>query len=222
MNILRTLFNSFILKIIRERENLRIWDNGNSILKIILSGTPGVGKHTIATMLSSLFDKVTIVDINKIILSEDLLIPSQRENHDVDIQKSFDFLTLLLSKKEYQDSIIVGHLAPYVIDPLLVDLAVILRRSPYELRKIYEDRSYSQTKISDNIVAEILGIISYDALKTFEFSKLSELEIATSVLPSLSAQKIVNMYMDKKQRSFGNIDWLPLIQNDPDMLKFLK
>ena len=191
-------------------------------MKIILSGTPGVGKHTIATTLSSLFDKVTIVDINKIILSEDLLIPSQRGNHDVDIQKSLDFLTLLLSKKEYQDSIIVGHLAPYVIDPLLVDLAVILRRSPYELRKIYEDRSYSQTKISDNIVAEILGIISYDALKNFEFSKLSELEIATGVLPSLSAQKIVNMYMDKKQRSFGNIDWLPLIQNDPEMLKFLK
>ncbi len=191
-------------------------------MKIILSGTPGVGKHTIATTLSSLFDKVTIVDINKIILSEDLLIPSQRGNHDVDIQKSLDFLTLLLSKKEYQDSIIVGHLAPYVIDPLLVDLAVILRRSPYELIKIYEDRSYSQTKISDNIVAEILGIISYDALKNFEFSKLSELEIATSVLPSLSAQKIVNMYMDKTQRSFGNIDWLPLVQNDPDMLKFLK
>ena len=191
-------------------------------MKIILSGTPGVGKHTIATTLSSLFDKVTIVDINKIILSEGLLIPSQRGNHDVDIQKSLDFLTLLLSKKEYQDSIIVGHLAPYVIDPLLVDLAVILRRSPYELRKIYEDRAYSQTKISDNIVAEILGIVSYDALKNFEFSKLSELEIATSVLPSLSAQKIVNMYTDKKQRSFGNIDWLPLVQNDPDMLKFLK
>jgi adenylate kinase len=191
-------------------------------LKIILSGTPGVGKHTIATTLSSLFDKVTIVDINKIILSEDLLIHSQSENHDVDIQKSLDFLTLLLSKKEYQDSIIVGHLAPYVIDPLLVDLAVILRRSPYELIKIYEDRSYSQTKISDNIVAEILGIISYDALKNFEFSKLSELEIATGVLPTLSAQKIVNMYMNKKQRSFGNIDWLPLVQNDPEMLKFLK
>jgi adenylate kinase len=191
-------------------------------LKIILSGTPGVGKHTIATILSSLFDKVPIVDINKIILSENLLISPHRKNHDVDIQKSFDFLTLLLSKKEYQDSIIVGHLAPYVIDPMLVDLVVILRRSPYELRKIYEDRSYSQTKISDNMVAEILGIISYDSLKNFEFSKLSELEIATSILPSLSAQKIVDMYGDRKQRVFGNIDWLPLIQNDPDMLKFLK
>ena len=191
-------------------------------MKIILSGTPGVGKHTIATILSSLFDKAPIVDINKIILSENLLIPSQNGNNDVDIQKSFDFLTLLLSNKEYQDSIIVGHLAPYVIDPLLVDLAVILRRSPYELRKIYEDRSYSQTKICDNMVAEILGIISHDALKNFEFSKLSELEITTSILPSLSAQKIAHMYEDKKQRSFGNIDWLPLIQNDPDMLKFLQ
>ena len=52
------------------------------------------------------------------------------------------------------------------------------------------------------MVAEILGIISYDALKNFDFSKLSELEIATSILPSLSAQKIVHMYGDKKQRVF--------------------
>jgi adenylate kinase len=185
-------------------------------LKIILSGTPGVGKHTIATILSSLFNKVPIVDINKTVLSENLLVSSQRGNHDV------DFLTMLLSKKEYQDSIIVGHLAPYVIDPILVDLVVILRRSPYELRKIYEDRSYSQTKISDNMVAEILGIISYDASKNFEITKLSELEITSSIFPSLSAQKIVRMYGDETQRSFGNIDWLPLIQNDPDMLKFLQ
>jgi adenylate kinase len=68
-------------------------------LKIVLSGTPGVGKHTIAIILSSLFDKVPIVDINKIILSENLLISPVSGNHDVDIQKSFDFLSLLLSKQ---------------------------------------------------------------------------------------------------------------------------
>lgn len=194
------------------------------ILKIVISGTPGVGKHTIALELSNLMGKIPIVDINKIVLSENLLISSQRSNEFVvDISKSFDFLSLMLSsKREYNDTVIVGHLAPYVIDPNLVDFAVILRRSPYDLKKIYECRLYSQNKIADNMVSEILGILSYDTLKQFGFSKISEFEIIGDILPSLSAQKIADMYSNKKLRTFGQIDWFPLIQNDPEMLKYLK
>jgi hypothetical protein len=47
------------------------------------------------------------------------------------------------------------------------------------------------------------------------------LEINGSVPPSRSAQKIVEMYIDKGSRKFGMIDWLPVVQNDPQMLKFL-
>ena len=148
------------------------------------------------------------------------MVPPIHKN-EVDIKKTFSLLKLMLSSNKYADAIIIGHLAPYVVDPILVDFAVILRRSPYELRQIYESRSYSEKKIHDNLISEILGIISYDFLEKFNKTDVAELEIDESVLPSMSAQKIVEMYIDKDLREFGKIDWLPVVQNDPQMLKFL-
>jgi adenylate kinase len=189
-------------------------------VKILVSGTPGVGKHTISIELSRLLKGIPIVDINKIILTEHCFISSNYEN-EIDVEKISNVLKLLLSAKEYQDAIIVGHLAPYVIDPLLVDFVVILRRCPSELKKIYEIRSYSKTKISDNLISEILGIISYDFLVKFNKMDIIELEIKENVLPFKNAQKIIEMYKNKNLREFGIIDWLPIVQNDPQMFKFL-
>jgi adenylate kinase len=194
-------------------------------LKVVITGTPGVGKHTIAESLSIVMGNIPILDINGIILSENLLTTSSSENDkdkEVDIQKSYEFLTLLLSKDEFQNSIIVGHLAPYVINPQLVDFVVILRRSPYELKKIYQERCYSDSKTRDNINAEILGILSYDASKNFEFSKLSEWENSSNLSPSSVAQSIYDMCFDAKLRSFGLIDWISLIQSDSEMLEYIK
>ena len=195
---------------------------GVILLKVIVSGTPGVGKHTISIELSRMLNGIPILDINKVISSENLLIPSSSLcGNEVNIEKTFNSLKLILTTKEYDDAIIVGHLAPYVVDPVSVDFIIVLRRSPYELKKIYEIRSYSKKKIHDNVVSEILGIISYDFLKKFNKKDISEIEISENVLPCMSAQKIIDMYTNKNLREFGIIDWLPLIQNDPQMVKFL-
>jgi adenylate kinase len=167
-------------------------------------------------------DKIPILDINKVILTENLFTYSTLENQkEIDVEKTFNSLKLLLSTKEYSNTIIVGHLAPYVIDPVLVDFVAVLRRCPSELKKIYEIRSYSENKIHDNLVSEILGIISYDFLEKFNKTDITELEINENVLPSISAQKIINMYTNKHLREFGKIDWLPIVQNEPQMFKFL-
>jgi len=165
------------------------------------------------------------LDINKIILSENLFISSSTSSSEIepeiDVAKISNFLKLMLSTKEYVDAIIVGHLAPYILDPLLLDFVVVLRRNPIELKRINEKRGYSEKKISDNLISEILGIISYDFLKKFNKKNLTELEIVENVLPSIYAQKIIDMYNNKNSREFGMIDWLSVIQTNPQMYKFL-
>jgi len=192
-----------------------------SSLKIIVSGTPGVGKHTISLELSKLLNGFPILDINKVILTENLFIYSSEFETEIDVTKVYNSLKLLLSTKEYVNAIIVGHLAPYVLDPLLIDFVVILRRNPFELKRIYEKRAYSEKKISDNLISEILGIISYDFLKKFNKKNIIELEIIENVLPSVYAQKIIDMYNNKNLREFGMIDWLSIAQTNPQMFKFL-
>lgn len=192
-----------------------------SSLKIIVSGTPGVGKHTISLELSKLLNGFPILDINKVILTENLFIYSSEFETEIDVTKVYNSLKLLLSTKEYVNAIVVGHLAPYVLDPLLIDFVVILRRNPFELKRIYEKRAYSEKKISDNLISEILGIISYDFLKKFNKKNIIELEIIENVLPSVYAQKIIDMYNNKNLREFGMIDWLSVAQTNPQMFKFL-
>jgi adenylate kinase len=192
-----------------------------SSLKIIVSGTPGVGKHTISLELSKLLNGFPILDINKVILTENLFIYSSEFETEIDVTKIYNSLKLLLSTKEYVNAIIVGHLAPYVLDPLLIDFVAILRRNPFELKRIYEKRAYSEKKISDNLISEILGIISYDFLKKFNKKNIIELEIIENVLPSVYAQKIIDMYNNKNLREFGMIDWLSVAQTNPQMFKFL-
>jgi len=192
-----------------------------SSLKIIVSGTPGVGKHTISLELSKLLNGFPILDINKVILTGNLFIYSSEFETEIDVTKVYNSLKLLLSTKEYVNAIIVGHLVPYVLDPLLIDFVVILRRNPFELKRIYEKRAYSEKKISDNLISEILGIISYDFLKKFNKKNIIELEIIENVLPSVYAQKIIDMYNNKNLREFGMIDWLSVAQTNPQMFKFL-
>ena len=192
-----------------------------SNLKIIVSGTPGVGKHTISLELSKLLNGFPILDINKVILSENLFISSSEFETEIDVTKVYNSLKLLLSTKEYVNAIIVGHLAPYVLDPLLIDFVVVLRRNPFELKRVYEKRAYSEKKISDNLISEVLGIISYDFLKNFNKKNIIELEIIENVLPSVYAQKIIDMYNNKNLREFGMIDWLSVAQTNPQMFKFL-
>jgi adenylate kinase len=192
-----------------------------SSLKIIVSGTPGVGKHTISLELSKLLNGFPILDINKVILTGNLFIYSSEFETEIDVTIVYNSLKLLLSTKEYVNAIIVGHLAPYVLDPLLIDFVVILRRNPFELKRIYEKRAYSEKKISDNLISEILGIISYDFLKKFNKKNIIELEIIENVLPSVYAQKIIDMYNNKNLREFGMIDWLSVAQTNPQMFKFL-
>ncbi len=78
-------------------------------LKIIVSGTPGVGKHTISIELSRILNEIPIIDINKVILTENLFISLILDSeNEIDIEKTSNTLKLLLSAKEYSDAIIVA------------------------------------------------------------------------------------------------------------------
>lgn len=194
-------------------------------MKIGITGTPGVGKHTITLELAKIMQESLIIDINKIILSNNFLFSSASHDNnsfEVDIQRTNKFLATMLSKDDYQNVIVIGHLLPYVIDPLQIDIVIVLRRSPYELKKIYESRSYLQNKINDNLISEILGTIFYDSIKKFGKTKISELEVTITEPVLTNAQKISDMCLNKGSRNFGRIDWLSSVQNDPEMLRLLE
>jgi adenylate kinase len=123
--------------------------------------------------------------------------------------------------KTANDLVIVGHLAPYILKPVGIDLVIVLRRSPYELINAFKERKYISEKLRDNIASEILGISLYDALKNFGKNKIAEFD-TTKKTPENTADEIIFLLQKKSKRRIGIVDWLSLVYEKEDVQKFLE
>jgi adenylate kinase len=101
-----------------------------------------------------------------------------------------------------------------------IDLVAVLRRSPYQLAKIFRQRKYTPMKMKENIAAEVLGITLYDSVETFGKERVAELD-TTGKTPEDIAKDIVSK-LKKSRKQIGIIDWLSLVYEKGDAQKFLE
>jgi adenylate kinase len=190
-------------------------------LRFVITGNPGVGKHTSAKIIAEKID-VEIIDINDVAIDNNATGKNTDDlGFDVDVKKLVRLLEKLLKTK--RDLVLVGHLAPYVLKPAGISLVAVLRRSPYELEKTLKKRGYSVDKVRENVASEILGTSLYDSLKTFGKRKVAEFD-TTGKSPEESADEILAVLQKKpksKPKLLG-IDWLILVSEKGDMRRFFK
>ena len=190
-------------------------------LRFVVTGTPGVGKHTSTRIIA---DKLNaeIIDINHVAIDNNAISEKTDLGLDVDVKRLAMLLEKMLNTKS-NDLMIVGHLAPYVLKSEGIDMVAVLRRSPYELEKTLEERGYSADKARENVASEILGTALYDSLKTFSRRKVAEID-TTGKSPNETAEEILAALQKKprsKPTSLG-IDWLSLVSEKDDMRRFFK
>src|SRR5919198_4215062 len=192
-------------------------------IRVVITGTPGVGKHTTAKFVANKLGRATkVIDINKFAIDKRVILEKDDWYGvvDVNVKKLTKLMAEELIKKE--DLIIVGHLAPYILKPTSrIDLVVVLRRSPYELTRVLEERKYPPNKIRDNVASEILGISLYDTLKAVRRHKIAEFD-TTGKTPQNTADQVISLLLKKSEREVGIIDWLSLVYNKKDLQKFLE
>ena len=179
-------------------------------MSIVITGNPGVGKHTITQLIADKM-KLSIIDINEIAKDSELF-EKNGDTNDVDVE----VLEKILESKISENNIIVGHLAPYVLRKKQVKIMIVLRRSPYDLIPVYEDRKYDDDKIRDNVGSEILGIITNDAIDKFQ-EKIFQINVSGKTVVEMF-EKIMSVIINKK----GNeaVDWLELVRKNNDLGKF--
>lgn len=187
--------------------------------RLVITGSPGVGKHTSARLVAKRFQGSKIIDINKLALANNAILEG-KAGTSIDIKK-VSRLIEQEAKINTKDLIFVGHLAPYVINPEDVSIAIVLRRSPYELISVFQKRHYSPEKARENIASEILGITLYDSLTAFGRDKIAEVD-TTGETPSQTLDKIVSLLQQKLRPQFGCIDWLSLVYKNNDLQRFLE
>jgi adenylate kinase len=166
--------------------------------RIGITGSPGTGKKSVGKVLArllglhflSLSDYAVEKKFGKWLGREYLVDPSK----------------IRRARIKTLNTVVTGHLLPYVLHRKDLDFVAVLRCSPEVLKVRYRKRHYSESKSLENLLAEALDIISFEALKTFGPKKVAEFDTSHKSA-SLSAKAIVQTMRGKKRRSYGKVKW---------------
>ena len=180
---------------------------------IIISGTPGCGKTSVAKKLTNIL-QAKIVSLNELAISDKFSFEydEERKTYIVDFEIFLPYVLKKIDEIKQTNPpflIIESHFSD-IIPEKLIDYAFILRCDPDELYKRLKQKNYSLEKIIENIQAEILGnSANYFIQKQ---TKLPIFEINTSNLSiNRVAMIIIDIILGKKdgnEYSLGKIDWL--------------
>ncbi|NIP62126.1 MAG: shikimate kinase, partial [Nitrosopumilaceae archaeon] len=85
-------------------------------MSIVITGNPGTGKHTIADKIKDVIN-LPVLDINEF-ANECGLLEKKDDTNDVDTEK----LAKKLQEKITSPHIIVGHLAPYSVSDIPINV----------------------------------------------------------------------------------------------------
>lgn len=178
---------------------------------LVITGNPGVGKHTLAKNLASKL-KTEIFDLNKIAIESKIF-----KNNDGTLDVDTARLSKIIKKMKIRNAIVVGHLAPYAISRSQVKFALILRKNPYKLIPIYKKRKYTKIKAMENAASEILGVTAYDAMKKFGAKKTAQIDTTCLSIKQTTQKALLIL----KNRSEGDkVDWLELVAKRKDLPRF--
>ena len=170
---------------------------------IFISGTPCVGKTTLASELSKRLG-ANLIKINELAISNNLVLGTDTKKgyKIIDIDK----LNLLLGKViSTLDNLIIveGHLSHLCSG---ADKVIILRVHPDILEKRLANRDYSESKIRENLEAEALDVCGAEAYESYG-EKVCEIDASNLAIDEI-INDVVDVIFDKKDFPFGKIDFM--------------
>jgi len=173
---------------------------------ILLTGVPGVGKTTIASLLSERLKGVH-VNISELALAEGLVTgyDSMRETSIVDLERTTTRLREIIG--EGKDPLIIeGHFSQDIVPPVNVSIVFVLRRAPWKLKGELESRGYNPEKVKENVEAELLDVCLVEAVEAYGKKKVCELD-TTGVEANEIIEKITSVLRGERSCETG-VDWL--------------
>jgi adenylate kinase len=189
---------------------------------ILIVGTPCVGKTTVARQLAERLDALYVnltdyANSNGLILGED----ATRCTSIVDEQKMRQALMDTINRSK--ESVVVdGHFAASVVSSEFSTGVFVLRRNPVELNMYMKKEGFSENKIDENLLAEILDVCFVEAVMAHE-GKVCEVDVSGKTVEQI-LDELFSVILAEKNCfcSDSAVDWLGFLENEGLLDKYLK
>ncbi|WXG43404.1 MAG: adenylate kinase family protein [Promethearchaeati archaeon SRVP18_Atabeyarchaeia-1] len=188
---------------------------------VLISGTPGTGKTTLASGLARRLG-YEFIDIGKLAEAEHiyLRIDARRNTKIIDEKR----LAKRLEKEvraTHGNIVMASHYAE-IVNPKLVDKVIVLRTRPEELRRRLLQRGWSVSKIGENLEAEIVGVCSSNALSRFGSHRTYEID-TTRLQPDQVLRIALEIFESKDEsHTAGSIDWLAELEKEDKLGMYMR
>ncbi|MCL1970052.1 MAG: adenylate kinase family protein [Candidatus Bathyarchaeota archaeon] len=189
---------------------------------ILVTGTPCVGKTTVAGRLAgrlgALYVNLTdYAKCNGLILSED----TKRCTSIVDEEGMRQ--ALIGTIEGYEGSVVVdGHFAASVVPSEVSTCVFVLRRNPVELKEYMQREGFSEDKLCENLLAEILDVCFVEALSA-HVGKVCEVDVTGKSVEQVLEMLYVFVLAENKQFCSGSsVDWLGFLEHEGLLEQYLK
>ncbi len=174
---------------------------------ILLTGTPGVGKTSVAKRFSSIYN-YKYINLNEFSKKYIIKYDSERETYIVDLDKVKDELRKITENNNY---IIESHISHFMDG----DFVIVLRLDPKILMERLKIRGYKKKKIVENIEAEILDVCLVESIEVHGLNKVYEIDVTNKTIQEI-CEDIFRIISDKNYRKKfkpGNVRWLEKYYN---------
>ena len=169
--------------------------------KVAVTGTPGVGKTTVARLLADELG-AEYFDVTGAVRE------GASAGYDEERGVPVADVEALRDSVPEGDVVLDGHTA-HLLEP---DAVVVLRCAPDVLRERLEERDWSDEKVRENVESEALDIVLAEAVETdasvYEFDTTGE-------TPEETVERTVRALEDDQERH-GVVDWYDYLEeSDP-------
>jgi adenylate kinase len=188
---------------------------------IVVTGTPGVGKTVVSSLLASKLDALHI-NLGELVKRERLWsdVDKTRGTLIADMPKLSRRVQEIIKSFE-RDFVLDGHYAVDVVPAKSIHIVFVLRREPDELRRLMRKRGFRGKKLKENLAAEVLDVCLYNAVKVCGVDKVCEIDVTGK-----RAEDVVNetiaVLEGKKACAVGIVDWLGKLEREGRLEEFLE
>jgi len=171
---------------------------------IAVSGTPGTGKSIFARALAKKLG-AQVVDLNALISRKKIYTLDPDGTKVADLPKM---------RREFA-RVVRASRGPVVAEGLLAHLLpkrylthiVVLRTRPRILERRLRTRKYSKTKTRENVEAEALDVILWEAVQIHGINRVYEID-TTRLKPGTAVKLFLDALTGKISLKPGKVNWL--------------